>query len=488
MKKQNNKLSKWVLFALVISELLFVGLIIKLNALPSKYLYIGIALLLIYTLFAFLLIKKNVKGQPLWKGVAILVTIAMFFGSFYVYKTGGFLSNISNANSKDHVISFVAMKSKGYKTLKDVNNTEFGFNERDNLDYIKKAFDNVNGKHKEKFIATPVTSLHDVVTSLYDDTYEVIIINEAQRSFILDDSASFDEDTVVLHTEIIREKIDLEQKPVNVKSDTFSFYISGIDTYGPISTVSRTDVNMIMTVNPQKNQILLTGIPRDYHVPLVPSGGMDKLTHSGLDGVDNTLKTLENFMDIDIDYFIRVNFSSVKTIVDTLGGVTVVSRYNFNAGGFSFVEGENTIYGDQALAFVRERKSLPDGDVDRVKNQQALMAAIIKKAMSPSILTNYASVLSAVSGSFETSMPEREMTAFIKSQLDNPSSFDIANYVLKGSHSSTTNSYHMPGPRLYVAEPDMNSVACGTALIHAMERNESIPSNASEIDAYCNSR
>ncbi|MDE8160128.1 LCP family protein, partial [Erysipelothrix rhusiopathiae] len=315
----------------------------------------------------------------------------------------------------------------------------------------------------------------ELANDLYDGTQEVILLSEAHRGFIQDEVKDFDEKTRIIGTVAYEEEVDFKNKNADVMKDTFSMFVTGIDTYGPVSSVSRSDVNMIMTVDPKNKQILLTSIPRDYHVELASFGAYDKLTHAGIYGVGESMATLENLFDIDIDYFVKVNFSSVETIIDALGGVDVYSRYAFQSfAGVYFDEGINHVDGRNGLIFARERYNLPNGDNDRVKNQQALITGILKKAMSPAIITNYTSILNSVSDSFQMSMEESDFKKLIKQQINDMSDWDIQSYAVTGTGSSSTTTYSMPGPALYVMEPNYDTVRQAHDYIEAMERHEVI--------------
>ena len=163
-----------------------------------------------------------------------------------------------------------------------------------------------------------------MVNALYDKQIDAMIINESYRSTIEESYETFTDDTRVIYSKTYQTKVD-DTTDKDVTQDTFSVFISGIDTYGSISTKSRSDVNMIVTVNPQTKNILLTSIPRDYYVPFeVLNGSRDKLTHSGLYGVNETKNNVANYFGIDIDYYVRVNFTSVVDIVDAIGGIMLI--------------------------------------------------------------------------------------------------------------------------------------------------------------------
>jgi LCP family protein required for cell wall assembly len=254
----------------------------------------------------------------------------------------------------------------------------------------------------------------------------------------------------------------------------FTVFISGIDTYGATSTKSRSDVNIIATVNTETHQILLVSTPRDYFVPLsISNGKEDKLTHAGIYGIQVSMDTLEMLYDTNIDYYFRVNFTGFQNIIDALGGITVESEYTFTSmGGYSFVKGENTMNGEEALAFARERYAFSDGDNQRGKDQMAVIKGVLKKAMSPELLLKYTSILDAVDGSFETSMSYDLLSTLVRNQLDDGSSWDVITYSATGTGSKAV-PYSM-SQTAYVMIPNEDSVQTGKDLMAAVRSGEVI--------------
>lgn len=218
------------------------------------------------------------------------------------------------------------------------------------------------------------------------------------------------------------------------------------------------DVNMIMSVNPTTKEILLTNIPRDYYVKLHTFGEYDKLTHAGIYGVDESIHTLEDLFDTKINYYVKVNFTSLVDIVDALGGVTVNSKYSFvSQDGYSYKKGENVLDGKKALSFARERKSFKEGDRVRGENQQLVLTALINKAMSPKIITNYVDILKALKGKFVTNISDDEITKLIKMQLEEGSSWSIKSISVNGSDAMDY-VYSYKKTKLYVMKPDEETV------------------------------
>ncbi len=252
--------------------------------------------------------------------------------------------------------------------------------------------------------------------------------------------------------------LDLFGKEEQTEDRVFTMYISGIDNRGGLIAKSRSDVNILATVNVDTRQVVLVSTPRDFYVPLPISNGYpDKLTHAGIYGVDVSIGTLEMLYDIDVDYYFRVNFNGFEKIVDALGGVTVHSDYAFTTpGGYSFQKGENNLNGEQALVFARERKSFSEGDRQRGKNQMAVIKAVINKAMSPAILSNYAELMESMEGSFETSMPYDVIAELVRDMLTKGGSWNIVSCSANGSGDSRR-PYSM-STDAYVMIPDQATV------------------------------
>lgn len=264
---------------------------------------------------------------------------------------------------------------------------------------------------------------------------------------------------------------------VNVTNTPFTVLISGIDTYGTIGSAGRSDVNILMTVNPESREILMVSIPRDYYVESVcpedtacAAGEKDKLTHTGIYGIDATEMTLEKFFDISINYNVRVNFTSLIQIVDTLGGVDVNNPNDFSVGSTDFPAGELHLNGEDALMFSRERYSFAAGDRERGKNQMRVIDAIIRKVLSPAILTSYTSILDTVSDSVQMNISTEDVVDLINMQLSKPSTWNIYSYSVTGSD---VNEFSPAlGANAYMMVPDEDTVDKAKQDIHAVLEGE----------------
>ncbi|MDR1825387.1 MAG: LCP family protein [Bifidobacteriaceae bacterium] len=260
-----------------------------------------------------------------------------------------------------------------------------------------------------------------------------------------------------------------QTKPARAAGDDSPFvvYISGIDTFGSIDLTSRSDVNILVVINPAEHRILLVNTPRDYYVQLHGTTGVkDKLTHAGIYGIQMSIDTLEDLYDISIDYYVRINFSSLVKIVNTVGGIDVESEYSFTSkyGHYWFSQGVNHLNGDQALGFARERYAFGGGDRVRGENQQRVIKALITKAMEPQNLANYSDILASIEGAIQMTVPMEEISALVRDQLNAPASWQVDMVSADGTDSSQP-TYSMGSVYSYVMIPDDASIEAVRAAI-----------------------
>ena len=245
----------------------------------------------------------------------------------------------------------------------------------------------------------------------------------------------------------------------------FIVYISGIDTrLNDLVENSRSDTNILAIVNPMSHQILLLTTPRDYYVPLkFPDfvSSRDKLTHAGIYGVQVSMDTLGMLYDIDVDYYFRVNFNGFVDIVEAMGGVTVYVEKEFSTTEYTFKQGPNELNGYKALSFVRNRFGI--GDQQRGRNQMAFVKGVINKATSTDMLLNFNSILKAVDGCFESSMPYDVISALVREQIETGAEWNVVTYAVTGTGNSAI-PYSM-NIEVYVMDPDMSTVETAKGLI-----------------------
>ncbi len=228
-------------------------------------------------------------------------------------------------------------------------------------------------------------------------------------------------------------------KSVDVTQEPFNIYITGIDQWEEEKgyDLERSDVNMIVTVNPLTKKVLLTSIPRDSYVKLHTAQAMDKLTHTGVYGVDETINTVQDWLGIDLNYYVKMNFTAVRDIINAMGGIRVYSPVEFDSSlrPYHYKKGWNDLGGRQALFFARERHAFEGQDSIRVENQQRVMKAIIKKMTSSStMLTSYDDIMAAAGNNMSTNMSSQEMTELVKMQITDLAEWDIESQKMKGEY------------------------------------------------------
>ncbi len=474
VKIKRNYLNHFIIMMLLLFSLLLIVCILLLNVLPAKYciaLCVGIALI---DLLVFFLLKKKRKKKRkaviyITRTIAVLLSIAMMFASLMVYDSYATIKNISGANTKTITLSVIVLSESSAEKLKDLKTETFGLRGVIDLDNTDYAVSEINDQLNTTITTDTYNDFDSMIDALYDEDVEAIVLNENYRTLIEESDSDFSTKTIVIDQ--IQRTVAIDSgntSDASLTDSTFNMLISGIDTYGDIDTSGRSDVNMLVTVNPTTKEILLTSIPRDFYAPLYGNAKMyDKLTHSGLYGIDCTMQTVASLLDTKIDYYIRVNFSSVIDIVDALGGIQVDSLYNFSIDKYTFKKGTQNLSGEAALMFARCRKDLPNGDRDRIKNQQLVMMGIIDKLISPSIVMNYSSLLGAISGTFETNLSASQISSLIQMQLTDMSDWTITQQYLNGSDARKT-TYTNSDELLYVMVAYQSTVEDSAEAIAAM--------------------
>ena len=484
-KKKGNGLYRLFGFLLLVSSLVLLGVVLYIDILPMKYLLVlGGVLLLVNFILGFFLFRKNVKKKPkmVCAVFAVLFTILFGVGSFFIFKTFGVIDDMSQ-EYKTYTYHVLVKNDSSYQKIEDIASKTLGYY-NDNSEATKKAIEKLDTVVKTE--NDSFGNLDGLGVSVLSGDKDAILVEDSQKTKLENagnnenNSVSGFKDKVrVLYT--FKVKVKLSSTGVNVTKDVFNVYISGMDQYGKVSEVSRSDVNMILTINPKTKQILMTNVPRDYYVQLHDTTGYkDKLTHAGTYGIDTSVKTLEDLLGIKIDYFFKVNFSSLQNIVNALDGVDVYSEYDFQSwNGYNFTKGYNHVDGKAALAFARERHTFTDGDNQRGKNQQALIEAIFRKCTSSSIITKYNSLLDSLKDSMITDMPMKSITSLAKMQLKDNASWTITSNSLTGTGSSEL-TYTYSYQNLYVMIPDEKSVTEAKEKINKVAGGEKLESSYKE--------
>lgn len=489
MKKKNKdkkkKLTGYKIVGalLIISSLMLLGVVLYINILPMKYLAIVVGILFVINLILnFFLFRKKVKKKPkkISTVFALLFSIIFLVASFFIFKTFGVLDDMSE-EYRTYTYHVLVKNDSSYQDIGDISGKTLGYY-NNNSNATKKALEKLSEKVKTE--NESYGNLDSLGASILTEETESVLVEDSQKTKLdnagsSSDSGSlsgFSSKTRILYT--FKVTVKVESKDVDVTKDVFNIYISGMDEYGEVSEISRSDVNMIITINPKTKQILMTNIPRDYYVQLHDTSGYkDKLTHAGNYGIDTSIATIEDLLGIQINYYFKVNFSSLVNIIDALGGVEVYSEYDFQSyNGYNFSKGYNSVDGKAGLSFVRERKTFAEGDNQRGKNQQAMIEAIFRKCTSPSIITKYNSLLNSLKDSMITNMPMKSITKLAKMQLKDNASWTLTSNSLTGT-GSYDYTYTYPYQELYVTVPDEESISEAKEMISKVTSGEKLESS-----------
>ena len=462
MKVKNVLRMLFIIIVLILSIICF-KYIFDLNVLPDKYLLLFGSIILILNIIASLLLfVKGIISKIFSIILYLVLLIISIIGIKYVSTTINFLDEGFNNNVEYIVYNVIVSNESSYTSLNDLKNSKMGhlFSDMSDNTYL----DVIKEKTQAELIELGVEKLYK---ELLTGNINSIIVNEGYVNLFENTYPDFSEKTKLLDTIKIEKEIENDNTETINGLQPINIYLSGSDSRSDvIPTNTLSDVNMIITINPNNHSILLTSIPRDYYVQLHGTTGYkDKLTHSGFYGIDMSINTLEDLFGIKIDYYIKVGFQSVIKLVDLVGGIDVYSDTAFIShcrdGGAKSVQvkiGMNHFNGAEALSYARERFAYKDGDVHRIKNQQQVIEAVANKIVSnPSLLLKYDTILETLNGLYITDIPSELITSLIKEQINNMSTFSIEKQNLVG-HDAMEPTYSIPGMELYVMYPNQESI------------------------------
>lgn len=454
-----------ILYAILALVLLFT--MFNYNFLSFRFLNIIITIGLLVVLAISIFLQKTKKSALVTTVVLVIFSLVSLVGIF------GFKQMIDITNRMNQTAAFsevemsiVVPKESDIKDVSQLTSVQAPTKvDKNNIETLMSA---LKKDKKVDVKVDDVASYQEAYDNLKSGKSKAMVLSGSYASLLESVDSNYASNLKTIYTYKIKKKNSNSAKQVDSK--VFNIYISGIDTYGSISTVSRSDVNIIMTVNMNTHKILLTTTPRDAYVK-IPGGGADqydKLTHAGIYGVETSEQTLENLYGIKIDYYARINFTSFLKLIDQLGGVTVHNDQAFTSlhGKFDFPVGDIQMNSEQALGFVRERYSLDGGDNDRGKNQEKVISAIVNKLASLKSVSNFTSIVNNLQDSVQTNMSLDTINALANTQLDSGSKFTVTSQAVTGTGSTgQLTSYAMPNSSLYMMKVDDSSVASASQAI-----------------------
>ena len=462
--KRSINIALLAIYLLLSGSLLF--LIFRHNILAFRHLNILATVLVLLSAIAALLLIVYKKAEKFTIFFLVLAVLTSSVSLFALHQFVGLTNHINaTSNYSEYSMSVVVLKDSEINNVTQLESVT-GPTETDN-DNIQKLIADIKTTQSKDLVVEQSASYLAAYKSLISGDAKAIVLNSVFENIIEAEYPDYASKIKKIYTKKLTKDV---AAPKVSKNQSFNIYISGIDTYGPISSVSRSDVNILMTVNQDTKKILLTTTPRDSYVPIADGGNnqKDKLTHAGIYGVDSSIHTLENLYGVDINYYVRLNFTSFLKLIDLLGGIDVYNDQEFTAhtNGKYYPVGNVHLDSEQALGFVRERYSLADGDRDRGRNQQKVIVAVIQKLTSTEALKNYDNIIKGLQDSLQTNMPLETMMDLVNTQLESGGNYKVNSQDLKGTGRMDLPSYAMPDSNLYMMEIDDSSLAASKAAIN----------------------
>ena len=462
---KENKTSKFqqsfniiLLFIYIVLTCFLLFLIFRYHILAVSYFNLLLAAIMVFIALVALFLISNRKAKKFTLIMLLLSIVASSLALVGVHQFVSLANHLNaTSNYSSYSISVAVLADSEIGNVSQLSSVTAPT--KTDSENIKKLLDDIKTSQNKDLKVEDSSSYLAAYKSLLAGETKAIILNSVFENLIEQEYPDHAKKIKKIYTKELTKSVEA---PKVSQNKAFNIYISGIDTYGPISSVSRSDVNIIMTVNQETKKILLTTTPRDAYVPIADGGNNqnDKLTHAGIYGVDASIHTLENLYGIDLNYYARLNFTSFLKLIDLLGGVDVYNDQEFTSlhGKYHFPVGNVHLDSEQALGFVRERYSLSNGDGDRGRNQQKVISAIIQKLTSTEALKNFDGIMQSLQDSVQTNMPPETMVSLVNAQLASGGEYTVITRDLKGTGRMDLPSYAMPDSSLYMLEVDPNSL------------------------------
>lgn len=488
-----NRFGSFCLVIQALVSLMFMGAVVLLDMLPMKYL--GLVAMVLFFLWCIAFVSQAArkrKGIP-GKIYSLLMIALLATGTYYVAETNDMFAMITSSSTKIDKMVVAVLADDPAETLEETVDYSYGVQFSQGADNMQAAVLDIEDQLGVNDLdMTEYDSVQAQAQALISGEVQAIVYNQSYTEIMDEAVEGYSSQIRILYMHEIETVLNLggSEEDDSLTKEPFTVYISGLDVYGDERDAAgrdseRSDVNIIAAVNPTTHQILLVTTPRDYFVPIPGiSGGMnDKLTHAGTYGIDVSMNTLGALYETDINYYVRLNFSALIEIVDILGGVDVNSEYAFTTSSDSgyvmdVKEGLNHFDGEQTLAFCRERHNLIDGDNQRGKNQQAVITAMLKKALSPTMLLKAKGVIDQVSEDVEMNITRGQLNSLVKYQLGSGAEWTIQSVAATGFDGEDY-SYSMPNTPAYVMYPDEMVVDEIIELVNIVENGGILPEGES---------
>lgn len=450
-RRKNRHLGGKILAVLqFVLSIIFMGLILKLDVLPTKYFIAASVILIVLAVICFLL---QFRKHAHWAGkiISIIVILIMIFGSVYVGKTMYTLGSVTKVKTyQTDKIVIAVLADDPAQSLADAKDYKFAIMEGKDRAKVDLAIDQINSNLGSEIDTVEYSTYSEQIEALYSGKADAMIYNKSLDELIEENNPGFLEKVRIIDNFDVETEVFMEDVPdLPITKEPFIVFLSGMDVYGELEQTSRSDVNIMACVNPTTKQVLLVSVPRDawVEIPGITNGERDKLTHAGMYGIQYSIASMEEIFDVDISYYVQINFTSLIMMVDALGGIDVESEYAFSTYYkqydektdtwlyYEYDKGMNHLNGTYALAFARERMNAAGGDYQRAKNQQKVIAALLEKIKSPAFLTGYTGLLSSLEGKMNTNFTSQQLASLVKMQLNDGADWNIVSSNVYGVSS-----------------------------------------------------
>ena len=456
----------------------------RLNMLPDKYVILLLGAMVMFAVCTGILLFVNVpKKLALWrKIISSVLAVLIMLGCGAIFKLAldahNLVQNVTTQVADARNTYVVVLNDNAAQSVRDTKGYRYGVQQDYDVEHTQQMLTYIESQIGETVAVTNYPQSTQLVDALYNREVDALIMNGASISLLIEEEsyADFLTRARLLYELPFDAEQPKEEKPKESVAEPFVVYISGSDTRSTLLRVSRSDVNILAVVNPKTKQVLLVNTPRDFYVPNpAGKGALDKLTHCGNYGVECSVEALAGFYETKIAYYGQINFVGFEKLIDAIDGITVVADHSFTAvTGHYFQKGENTIDGEKALAFARERYNVSGGDRGRGNNQMKVITAVINKMTSSStLIANYANILASLEGMFVTNFTPDEISKLIKNQMEDMTPWNVQSYAVtgKGGYAET---YSWKGQELYVMHPDEATVNHAKNLISRVLEGETL--------------
>lgn len=472
-KGKKNKFKKVINITSILMFISFLFLsysILLISGVETELRYIGIGILLLINLIVIFLLRKIIKKKKtsryiIYFIILLILTVGQATLGYFVFKTYSSINNI-NKDKITYSTSLVVRTDSKIEELKDLKDKKIGIlNDKSDIDNHVLGMQLIkNEKLNDNNTIVDYDDLSSLISDLYKKKVDAIIVSSNYVTMFksIETYSKIEEETKVIKSlektykkseisKITGEDDTTLNKNSSIK-EPFTLLLMGVDATGDKLNKNATgngDSLMLITFNPKTLNATILSIPRDSYVYIPNMGTENKITHAAWGGTNHMIRTIENFTDVKINYYMKINFRGVVKLVDALGGVYIdvptdmCTDNSFRYGKICLKEGYQKLNGEQALSFARNRYAFATGDLQRGVNQQIVVQAMLNELKNIKSASQALNILDTVSESMDTNFTTKQLLSF----------YDIFKTVLE---TSSNDSNLINVQQLYLAGSGQN--------------------------------